>query len=141
MPKRKKEKRSLTFYRVAFGLTPAFRVLVHPEVIRQCIGQQINLREQLPKVLGEAAVPSTTKCIIHYLRASEEMDHLGSAVMARKFNMVSCSHQKVKKLAEDQDTDDTKPQDVPQESDPTQIVSPDACISDILGNASCVFIK
>mmetsp|Transcript_47385 Transcript_47385/g.72412 ORF Transcript_47385/g.72412 Transcript_47385/m.72412 type:complete len:245 (-) Transcript_47385:152-886(-) len=131
MPKRKKEKKTLTFYQLAFGLTPPYRVLVHPEVVKHCINQQINLREQLPKVLGDNAQPTTTKCIINHLRNYDATDHIGSAVLARKFNMVPCSHQKVKNLDADQaeSNDPDLDYSVP---DAKQILTPDACISDIL---------
>lgn len=133
MTKRKKEKRTITFYKVAFGLTPSYRVLIHPEVIRQCIRQQINLREQLPKVLHDQAVPATTKCITHYLRGQEEFDKLGSAVMARKFNMVPCSHQKVKILDPEQTTEEKGGEEGKFPPREDQILSPEACIADILG--------
>lgn len=133
MPKRKKEKKTITFYKLAFGLTPTFRVLIHPEVIKHCIRQQINLRDQLPKVLNDQAVPATTKCIIHYLRQQEDKEKLGSAVMARKFNMVPCAHKKVTILDKSDDQKETNDLEDALSNTGDQLLSPDACIADILG--------
>lgn len=133
MGKKKKEKRSVTFYKIAFGFTPTFQVIVHPEVIKQCISQQINLRDTLPKVLYDNAVPCTTKCIINHLRNTEDVDHIGSAVMARKFKMISCSHQKVKTLSDDHEDQDATDDHHSMQEDNNQFLSPEACISDILG--------
>jgi rRNA-processing protein FCF1 len=133
MVKKKRGKRALTFYRIAFGLEPTYKVLVHPELVRVAIRQQINLREQLPRVLHDSAIPCTTKCILHHLR-QEENDSTGAAVQARKYQIVPCSHQKVKALHAD---GPPPPAPVDEVLDASGVVnvflSPDLCISELLG--------
>ena len=97
--KKKKEKKTLNFYRLSFGVTEPFRVLIQPDFLRQCIRTKINIREQLVKILQGRAYPIVTRCILEELRAKGKGgDPLGAAVLARKFQIIACKHTKVKKF-------------------------------------------
>jgi len=129
MGRKKAEKRTLTFYKIAYGFTPTYKVLVHPELVRVSIRQQINLRDQLPRVLHDKAVPCTTKCVLHSLRTDD--DTIGAAVLARKFQMIACSHQKVRRLEGDKaDQSDAGNREGATTED--DLILPDACISEVL---------
>lgn len=108
--KRKKEKRTVNFYRLAFGITEPYRVLLHPDFIRQSVKARINIKEQLPKILQGRAYPVVTRCVIEELKAKGKGgDPLGAAVMARKFQTIQCKHSKSKKFV-----DDDTPQNTPK---------------------------
>lgn len=94
--RKKRQKKSMTFYRVAFGLSPPYPVVMHPEFVRQCVKARVNLKDQLPKVMQDKAYPVVTKCIVEALRRS---DDTGCAVLARQFQRVPCTHTKVQRLA------------------------------------------
>lgn len=94
--RKKRQKKSMTFYRVAFGLTPPYPVVMHPEFVRQCVKARVNLKDQLPKVMQDKAYPVVTRCIVEALRRSNDT---GCAVLARQFQRVPCTHTKVQQLA------------------------------------------
>ena len=132
MVNKKQDKKTLLFYKVAFGLTTPYNVILDPTLVKQCIIQKINVRDQLPKSLHDTAVPVTTKCIINVLRLN---DQLGAAVLARRFKIIPCSHKKVTTLDEKQ-IDKEQPdldQNDNKESEDRNYVHPAECIKQLLG--------
>ena len=51
MVKKKRGKRALTFYRIAFGLEPTYKVLVHPELVRVAITRNVAFMDGLEKTI------------------------------------------------------------------------------------------
>lgn len=95
----KRAQRILTFFRYSFGYEPPHTVLVDGTFSQAALQNKINLREQMPKYLGEGVEMVTTKCVL------EELEQLGSAVygalvICKQFTVACCPHTPARTAAE-----------------------------------------
>ncbi|KAH7712276.1 hypothetical protein AAVH_20363, partial [Aphelenchoides avenae] len=95
----KRAQRILTFFRYSFGYEPPHTVLVDGTFSQAALQNKINLREQMPKYLGEGVEMVTTKCVL------AELEQLGSAVygalvICKQFTVARCPHTPARTAAE-----------------------------------------
>lgn len=81
----------LTFYRVNFGIHPAYKVLCDAPIIHASIQRSIFLKDSLTKLLGATAYPVVTKCIVEELRSLGK-EFGNAAVFAGRSAIEPCPH-------------------------------------------------
>jgi len=95
----KRASKILTFYRFSYGFVPPYSILTDGTFTQAALQNKLNLREQLPKYLGEEVELAVTKCILN------ELEQLGTQVygalaICRNFITVKCPHKPMRTAAE-----------------------------------------
>ncbi len=88
----------LTYYRVNFGIHPAYKVLCDAPIIHVSLLRSIFLKDALTKLLGAVAYPVVTRCIVEELRALGS-DFANAAVFAKRAAREPCAHGGAQKTA------------------------------------------
>jgi len=91
LKRNKQHRRTLRFFRLAFGFQEPFRVLVDGTFITHALQHKFHVKEQLPKLLEGRATPVITNCILAELR-SLGSHALGAAIIAKGYYRVKCNH-------------------------------------------------
>lgn len=87
-------RRSLQFYRLAYGVTDPYKVLVDGTFLCQALREKLHVKEQLPKMLGGKNVtPMTTGCVVAELRSLRDQG-IGAAIIAKSYYRLKCKHEK-----------------------------------------------
>ncbi len=81
----------LTYYRVNFDVRAPYRVLCDAPIIHVAPKRDIVLKEALPKLLGDAATPVVTRCIVEELRALGD-EFAKAAAVAKRLPREPCAH-------------------------------------------------
>jgi len=66
--KKSRARRALGFYRCAYGIKEPFRVVVDGTALQAAANLNIDLREELPKMLGGRAEVMVTRAVVAELR-------------------------------------------------------------------------
>mmetsp|Transcript_28422 Transcript_28422/g.71392 ORF Transcript_28422/g.71392 Transcript_28422/m.71392 type:complete len:273 (-) Transcript_28422:102-920(-) len=90
--KKKRVRKHLHFYKMAYNFHPPYRVLVEASFLVTSMMKKIFLREELPRLLQDKAFPVVTKCIVRHLRTLGE-EASGAALMAKRMEHVRCGHE------------------------------------------------
>lgn len=90
--RQKNHRRTLRFFRLAFGVQEPYHVLVDGTFILHALRHRIHIKEQLPKLLGGRATPMVTGCVCAELRRLGDKG-LGAAIIAKGYYRVKCSHE------------------------------------------------
>ena len=111
----KRANKILTFYRFSYGFVPPYSLLTDGTFTQAALQNKLNLREQLPKYLGEEVELVVTKCILNELGKigcrmdfqtnsfiSEQLGTqvYGALAICRNFTTVKCPHRPMRTAAE-----------------------------------------
>ena len=96
--RQKKVQRTLDFYKHNFGHHPPYQMLIDGTFAVACLNMKINIKEQMPKYIGQEVKLLTTKCAI------VEAELLGPAVFGatvilKQFAIHKCGHEENPKPA------------------------------------------
>jgi len=88
--RQKKAQKILNFFKHNFGHRPPYQLLLDGTFCQACLTAKVNIKDQLPKYLGEVKL-LTTKCCI------QEIEKLGPAlfgagVILKQFAVHKCGH-------------------------------------------------
>jgi hypothetical protein len=56
--KKKKERKTIHFYQMAFQLEPPYHVLFEPAYLREALHAKVDTRDQLEKMINAKVIPS-----------------------------------------------------------------------------------
>jgi len=85
-------RKSMTFYQNAFKFREPYRILVDGTFIMEAMKQKIQIREQLPKLLGsQRCTPMVTSCLLAELR-SLGAHFTGAIKIAKGYYRLKCEH-------------------------------------------------
>ena len=89
--RQKRVQRILDFYKHNFGHHPPYQMLIDGTFTKACLDNKINIKEQMPKYIGQEVKLLTTKCAIL------EAEMLGPAVFGatiilKQFAIHKCGH-------------------------------------------------
>lgn len=87
--RQKKVGKILSFFKNNYGHREPFQVLIDGTFTQACLGMKVNIKDQLPKYLGDIKL-LTTKCCI------EECDKLnlyGANLILKQFSIHKCQHE------------------------------------------------
>ncbi|CAD7955956.1 unnamed protein product [Amoebophrya sp. A25] len=92
----KRASKDLRRYRMVFGVTEPYRVLLDPTLIHVALESKIHIKEQLSKLLGSWKVtPMVTSCAIKELEQLVEKvggQYKGALKIAKTFYHLKCGH-------------------------------------------------
>ena len=96
--RQKKVQRILDFFKNNFGHRPPYQMLIDGTFTNACLEMKVNIKEQMPKYIGQEVKLLTTKCAIL------EAEMLGPAVFGatiilKQFAIHQCGHDKEHKPA------------------------------------------
>lgn len=84
-------RRTLRFFRLAFGIQEPYKVLVDGTFLTHALREKIHVKEQLPKLLSGRATPMVTGCVLAELRNLRDKG-LGASIIAKGYYRVKCGH-------------------------------------------------
>mmetsp|Transcript_148062 Transcript_148062/g.369116 ORF Transcript_148062/g.369116 Transcript_148062/m.369116 type:complete len:314 (-) Transcript_148062:105-1046(-) len=90
--RQKNFRRSLRFYRLAFGVQQPYKVVVDGTFLTNALQNKIHVKEQLPKMLSGKVTPMVTTCMLNELRTLGDRG-AGAAFIAKGYYRVKCGHQ------------------------------------------------
>jgi len=95
----KKATRVLSFFRFNYGYDPPYSILLDGTFCQAALQNKINLREQMPKYLGDQSEMFVTSCVLN------ELEQLGKAVygalfICRQFRVAKCPHKPLRIASE-----------------------------------------
>jgi len=85
----KKVSKTLEFFRNNFGFRAPYQVLLDGTFSAGCLEAKVNIKEQIPKYLGEARLFTTPCCITEL----EQLNCYGAMMVAKGFPVFKCGHQ------------------------------------------------
>jgi len=83
----------LEYYKLNFGLTPPYKLVVDGNFIQQALKYKVHIKEQIPKLFQSVVVPCVTKCTVSKLRRAGSA-YSGAAIIAKRFERIPCQHGK-----------------------------------------------
>ncbi|CAJ0572912.1 unnamed protein product, partial [Mesorhabditis spiculigera] len=95
----KRAAKILNFFKYSFKIAPPFRVLIDGTFCMAALRDKINLREQMPKYLGEETMICTTKCVLRELELLGGPVY-GATAICRQFELAECPHNQAKPASE-----------------------------------------
>lgn len=98
--RQKKVQRILNFFKHNFGHRPPYQLLLDGTFCNACLEMKVNIKEQLPKYLGEVKL-LTTQCCILELEKLLALDGklFGACSILKQFQIHKCGHEKDPKPA------------------------------------------
>ena len=90
--RQKKVQKILDFYKHNFGHFPPYQMLLDATFVKVCLEMQINIKEQMPKYIGQEVKILTTKCVI---MESEKLGAItfGATKILKQFPLHKCGHE------------------------------------------------
>ena len=90
--RQKKVQRILDFYKHNFGHFPPYQMLLDGTFAMACLKMQINIKEQMPKYIGQEVKILTTKCAI---AEAEKLgpELFGATKILKQFAIHKCGHE------------------------------------------------
>ena len=90
--RQKKVQRILDFYKHNFGHFPPYQMLLDGTFAMACLKMQINIKEQMPKYIGQEVKILTTKCAI---AETEKLgpELFGATKVLKQFAIHKCGHE------------------------------------------------
>jgi len=80
----------LNFFKHNFGFRPPYLLLLDGTFCAGCLEAKVNIRDQLPKYLGEVKILTTSCCITELEGLGPQM--YGAMRVAKQFPVLKCSH-------------------------------------------------
>lgn len=89
----KRVQRYLTFYKNVFGFRPPYQILVDGTFCAAALKYKVNIREQMPKYLGDEVKLCTTVCAIN---ETEQLGPplYGAMLVIKQFPVRMCGHER-----------------------------------------------
>merc|ERR1719211_72266 len=88
----KKVSKILEFFRNNFGFRPPYLVLIDGTFCAACLEGKVNIKDQLPKYLGEVRLLTTSCCITELESLGPQL--YGAMMIAKNFPIFKCGHKK-----------------------------------------------
>merc|ERR1712008_546828 len=95
--RQKKVGRILSFFKNNYGHRPPFQVLIDGTFTQACLQMKVNIKDQLPKYLGEVKLLTTKCCIQECEKLGPSI--FGATVILKQFGIHKCSHEEGTKPA------------------------------------------
>ena len=90
--RQKKVQRILEFFKNNFGHFPPYQMLLDGTFAMACLKMQINIKDQMPKYIGQEVKLLTTKCaIIETEKLGPEL--FGATKILKQFHLHKCGHE------------------------------------------------
>ena len=86
----KKVTKILNFFKHNFGFRPPYLVLLDGTFCAGCLAAKVNIRDQLPKYLGDVQLLTTSCCITELEQLGPQM--YGAMRVAKQFQVLKCGH-------------------------------------------------
>lgn len=88
--RQKKVSKILNFFKQNFGFRPPFLVLLDGTFPAGCLAAKVNIKDQLPKYLGEVKLLTTSCCVTELETLGPQM--YGAMRVAKQFPIFKCGH-------------------------------------------------
>lgn len=88
--RQKKVNKILSFFKQNFGFRPPFLVLLDGTFPAGCLAAKVNIKDQLPKYLGEVKILTTSCCVTELETLGAQM--YGATRVAKQFPIFKCGH-------------------------------------------------
>ncbi|XP_053200568.1 rRNA-processing protein UTP23 homolog [Panonychus citri] len=87
----KRVSKYLQFYRTNFGFRAPYQVLIDGTFCQRALKNKVNIREQLPKYIGDEVTFNTTICVINEV---QNIGHsvYGAFLIVKQFKPRKCGH-------------------------------------------------
>ena len=82
--------RILSFFKHNFGHHPPYQLLLDGTFCQACLSMKVNIKEQLPKYLGDVKLLTTKCCIQEVEKLGPEL--FGATVILKQFAVHKCGH-------------------------------------------------
>ena len=90
--RQKKVQRILEFFKHNFGHFPPYQMLLDGTFAMACLKMQINIKDQMPKYIGQEVKLLTTKCaIVETEKLGPEL--FGATKVLKQFHVHKCGHE------------------------------------------------
>ena len=88
--RQKKVGRILSFFKHNYGHHPPYQVLIDGTFCQACLKMKVNIKEQLPKYIGEVKLLTTKCCIQECEKLGPELS--GATAILKQFPIHKCGH-------------------------------------------------
>jgi U3 small nucleolar RNA-associated protein 23 len=95
--RQKKVGRILSFFKNNYGHRPPFQLLIDGTFTQACLQMKVNIKDQLPKYLGEVKLLTTKCCIQECEKLGPSI--FGATVILKQFGIHKCTHEEDTKPA------------------------------------------
>jgi len=95
--RQKKVGRILSFFKNNYGHRPPFQVLIDGTFAQACLETKVNIKDQLPKYLGEVKLLTTKCCIQECEKLGPQV--FGATVILKQFGIHKCKNEDCTKPA------------------------------------------
>lgn len=92
--RQKKVGRILSFFKHNYGHHPPYQVLLDGTFCQACLKMKVNIKEQLPKYLGEVKLLTTKCCIQECEKLGPQLS--GATTILKQFALHQCGHDETK---------------------------------------------
>ena len=92
--RQKKVGRILSFFKHNYGHHPPYQVLLDGTFCQACLKMKVNIKEQLPKYLGEVKLLTTKCCIQECEKLGPQLS--GATTILKQFALHQCGHDEPK---------------------------------------------
>ncbi len=89
--RQKKVNKVLSFFKTNFGYFPPYQILLDGTFTQACLQMKVNIKEQLPKYLGEVKLLTTKCCIQECEKLGPSL--FGATVILKQFAVHQCQHE------------------------------------------------
>ncbi|XP_075555398.1 rRNA-processing protein UTP23 homolog [Dermacentor variabilis] len=89
----KRVQRHLSFYKNAFGFRPPYQILVDGTFCAAALKYKVNIRDQMPKYLGDEVKLCTTVCAVTETESLGPTLY-GATLVIKQFSVRRCGHEK-----------------------------------------------